>query len=286
MKNIQEKSPEGEVVIYQPSKGGPQVQLTLQEETLWMSLDQIANLFDRNKSSISRHFHNIFKSKELARVSVVAKIATTADDTKVYQVEYYNLDAIISVGYRVNSKKGTQFRIWAAGILKEHLVSGFSLNKKVMAKNQNRFEDLKSAVALLQRATHASKLTSEEVGSVVDVIHDFAHALEVLDGYDHASLEITGTTRRKVKPISYKEAMEAIAELGIQYQSSALFGRKRMLPSSAPLPLSIRPLGGMSCIRPSRKRPPTSCISRSKTTPSWMAISGLPTMPWSPYVSW
>ncbi len=222
--------PGGDAVIYQPTKGAPQVRLTLHGDTLWLSLNQIAEIFERDKSVVSRHLLNIFKSKELARNQTVAFFATVQKEgAKVVnrQIEYYNLDAIISVGYRVNSKKGTQFRIWASGVLKEHLVKGFSLNKKVIEQNQNRFEELKSAVALLQRATHANALTSEEVGSVIDVIHDFAHALEVLDGYDHASLEITGTTRRKAKPISYKEAMEAITELGIQYQSSALFGREK-----------------------------------------------------------
>lgn len=227
MKIKESKPLAGKVVIYQPSKGAPHVQVTLQDESVWLSLKQVADLFDRDASVIGKHFRNIFKSKELQRNSVAAFFAVTAADGKTYQVEHFNFDAIISVGYRVNSKKGTQFRIWATGVLKEHLLQGFSLNKKVIEQNQSRFEELKSAVALLQRAAHASTLTSEEVGTVIDVIHDFAHALEVLDGYDHASLEVTDTTRRKSKPISYKEAMEAIRELGIQYQSSALFGREK-----------------------------------------------------------
>lgn len=220
----------GEAVIYQPAKGSPEVRMTLQDDTLWLSLNQIAEMFERDKSSISKHLYNIFKTKELARNQTVAFFATVQKEgAKVVnrKIEYYNLDAVISVGYRVNSKKGTQFRIWASGILKEHLVKGFSLNKKIISHTPGRFEELKSAVALLQRAAQANTLTSEEVHSVIDVIHDFAHALEVLDGYDHANLEITGTTRRKSKPITYEEAIRAITELGIQYQSSALFGREK-----------------------------------------------------------
>ncbi|MGO3182673.1 MAG: virulence RhuM family protein [Aequorivita sp.] len=106
------------------------VQVKLDKETVWLSLNQISNLFDKDKSVISRHIMNVLKEGELERNSVVAKNATTASDGKTYQVEFFNLDVIISVGYRVNSKKGTQFRIWATNQLNEHLVKGYSINEK------------------------------------------------------------------------------------------------------------------------------------------------------------
>lgn len=105
------------------------VQVTLDKETIWMNLNQISELFQRDKSVISRHLKSIFKEEELDKNSVVAKNATTALDGKTYQVEYFNLDVIISIGYRVNSKRGTQFRIWATKVLKEHLVKGFTVNQ-------------------------------------------------------------------------------------------------------------------------------------------------------------
>src|SRR3989338_3618863 len=112
----------GEIVIYETKDKEIQLEVKLERETVWLNLNQIASLFQRDKSVISRHLHNIFRTKELDRVSVVENFATTAADGKTYQVEYYNLDAIISVGYRVNSKRGTQFRIWATNVLKQHLV--------------------------------------------------------------------------------------------------------------------------------------------------------------------
>lgn len=117
-----------EVVIYQTEDGLTKIDTTFDGDTVWLSLDQMATLFQRDKSTISRHIKNIFQEGELSRDSVIAKFATTASDGKVYQVEYYNLDVIISVGYRVKSKRGTQFRIWAMGILKEYMKKGFALD--------------------------------------------------------------------------------------------------------------------------------------------------------------
>jgi hypothetical protein len=127
-----------EIVLYQSGELAEQIEVKLDEEkeTFWLSLNQIANLFDRDKSVISRHFKNIFNEKELDKNSVVAFFATTAGDGKTYQVEHFNLDAILSVGYRVNSKRGTQFRIWANRVLKEYLMKGYSINNRV-----NRIED-------------------------------------------------------------------------------------------------------------------------------------------------
>ncbi|RLB90820.1 MAG: hypothetical protein DRH50_11850 [Deltaproteobacteria bacterium] len=124
----------GEIVLYQSEDGQAALDVHLKDETVWLTLNQMAELLDRDKSVISRHLGNVFQTGELAREAVVAKNATTASDGKTYQVDYYNLDAIISVGYRVNSKRGTQFRIWATTILKDHLVRGYSLNQRRLAE--------------------------------------------------------------------------------------------------------------------------------------------------------
>jgi len=123
----------GEIILYQSEDGHTSMDVHLKDETVWLTLNQMAELLDRDKSVISRHLGNVFQTGELAREAVVAKNATTASDGKTYQVDYYNLDAIISVGYRVNSKRGTQFRIWATTILKDHLVRGYSLNQRRLA---------------------------------------------------------------------------------------------------------------------------------------------------------
>ncbi len=118
----------GEIVIYTTEDGLTKIETAFDKETVWLSIDQMAELFQRNKSTISRHIKNIFSEEELQRELVVAKFATTASDGKVYQVDYYNLDVIIPVGDRVKSKRGTQFRIWATNILKEYLKKGFAMD--------------------------------------------------------------------------------------------------------------------------------------------------------------
>lgn len=133
------KSTKQTPVIYQASNGAIELRGDATHETLWATLDQIAAVFGRDKSVISRHLKNIFSEQELLRASVVAKNATTAADGKVYQVEYYNLDAIISIGYRVNSKRARQFRIWATKILKEYVTKGYTINRKRIAKNYSAF---------------------------------------------------------------------------------------------------------------------------------------------------
>ena len=120
----------GEIIVYQ-SDNTLQLEVRMEDETVWLSLNQIAELFERDKSVISRHIKNVFEERELSKDSVVAKIATTGSDNKIYQVDYYNLDVIISVGYRVKSQRGTQFRIWANQILKEYLLKGYTINQRI-----------------------------------------------------------------------------------------------------------------------------------------------------------
>ena len=120
----------GEIIVYQP-ENTLQLEVRMEDETVWLTLNQIAELFERDKSVISRHIKNVFEEKELSKDSVVAKIATTGSDNKVYQMDYYNLDVIISVGYRVKSKRGTQFRIWATQVLRDYLLKGYAINRRV-----------------------------------------------------------------------------------------------------------------------------------------------------------
>ena len=134
----------GQIILYQTQDGESKIEVTLANETVWLTIDQMAELFQRNKSTISRHIKNVFESGELRQDSVVAFFATTASDGKVYQVAYYNLDMIISVGYRVNSYRGVQFRIWATQVLKEYLIKGFALNDELLknAGKGNYFDEL------------------------------------------------------------------------------------------------------------------------------------------------
>lgn len=139
-----EEENKSQILLYQTEDGAAKIEVILSEDTVWLSIDQMAELFQRNKSTISRHIKNVLESGELKTEAVVAKNATTASDLKTYQVSYYNLDMIISVGYRVNSHRGVQFRIWATQVLKEYLVKGFALNDDLLkrAGGGNYFDEL------------------------------------------------------------------------------------------------------------------------------------------------
>ena len=146
------------IVIYQPEGHSIEVRLDTAKETLWLSLQQIADLFERDKSVVSRHLKNIFESAELSRESTVAKNATTANDGKTYQVDYYNLDVVISVGYRVNSVKGTQFRIWATKTLRDHLTQGWTLSRQRMESNAR---ELEAVLQLIQKTAQSPELNTD-----------------------------------------------------------------------------------------------------------------------------
>lgn len=141
-----------QIIIYQPEGGLSSLEVRLEGETVWLSLEQVANLFERNKSTVSRHIKNIFEEKELEKNSVIANFATTASDGKTYAVDYYNLDVIISVGYRVKSRRGTQFRIWANQVLKNYLLKGYALNQRIDQIEQKISEHDKKFELIIQQA--------------------------------------------------------------------------------------------------------------------------------------
>jgi prophage maintenance system killer protein len=189
----------------------------------------MAGLFGRDKSVISRHLQNVFNSKELNRHLVVAKNATTAADGKTYRVDYYNLDAILSVGYRVNSKRGTQFRIWATQVLKEHLVRGFTVNERRLKEQQQRLDDLQQTVGLLGRVIEGRALKTDEAEGLLHVIVDYSHALSLLDQYDHHQLVIRDTTKPPEPVVlTYEQSRQAIDKMGEQMDvKRGLFGIER-----------------------------------------------------------
>ena len=216
-----------EVVIYQNAENQTQVEVRFEGETFWLSLNQIAELFERDKSVISRHLKNIFENEELDRISVVAKNATTATDGKSYEVEYFNLDAIISVGYRVNSKRGTQFRQWASQRLKDYLVNGYAINEKRLAEAENRFNELKQAIQLFDKVAQTKEISGSEAQGLLKVLSDFTVALVILDQYDHQTLKIKKSKSKEVFRISYKEAIKAVEGLKNKFGGSALFGNEK-----------------------------------------------------------
>ena len=214
----------GEIIIYQMPDGFTNLDVRLEDETLWLTQAQMVMLFGRDQSVISKHIRNIFKEGELDRDSVYANFAYTATDGKLYDVDHYNLDVIISVGYRVKSKQGTQFRIWANSVLKEYLIKGYVIDQRVKVE---QLEGLKQTVKLLSNVLNAKSLTANEATGLLKVITDYTYALDTLDKYDYQSLEITETTTETSFRATYENATEAIDTLRRKFGSGGLFGNEK-----------------------------------------------------------
>lgn len=170
MKSPVPTADQGSITLYQTPDGCSALDVRLNGETVWLSLNQMSSLFERDKSVISRHLRNILETKELNRDSVVAFFATTAIDGKTYRVEFFNLDAILAVGYRVNSRRGTEFRIWATQILRDHLVTGYTLNEKRLQAQVARLTELQSAVDIMGRIIANKEVTGTESDGLLKVI--------------------------------------------------------------------------------------------------------------------
>ena len=176
-----------EITFFETKDKSISIPVNVNSDTVWLSLDQMASLFQRDKSTVSRHINNIFVEGELVREAVVAKYATTAVDGKTYQVDYFNLDVIISVGYRVKSQRGTEFRQWANRILKDYILQGYALNQK-------RLDALNKTVEIESRII--AHLTDMETDEMLGVVNSYTSALELLDSYDH---------QRVIKPAGSKD---------------------------------------------------------------------------------
>jgi len=218
---------ESNIEIYQFEDGKTEIYVQLDKETVWLNLNQMVDLFERDKSVVSRHIRNIFNEQELNKNSVVAKNATTAADGKIYQVDYYNLDVIISVGYRIKSKRGTQFRIWANKILKEYLIKGFSLNERKLEQKAEQLKELQDSIKMLGNVLNFKTLTNNESVGLLKIISDYAYALDILDQYDYQSLEIKNTSGKETYQLTYKEAMAQIMLAKKTHGNSDLFGNEK-----------------------------------------------------------
>ena len=216
-----------DIRIYQLEDGKTEINVQLDNETVWLNLNQMVELFERDKSVVSRHISNIFKEKELQKNSVVAKNATTASDGKTYQVDYYNLDVIISVGYRIKSKRGTQFRIWANQIIKEYLIKGYSINEKRLSQQNVQLKELQESVKILGNVLDYKALTNDESIGLLKIISDYAYALDILDQYDYQRLEIKDITEKETFRLTYKESMKQILTAKKAHGNSDLFGHEK-----------------------------------------------------------
>ena len=215
----------GKIVIYQTKDGKTSIDVKLENETVWLTQAQMADLFQKDRTVIGRHINNVYREGELERDITCAKFAHMgSDNDQQYETAVYNLDVIISVGYRVKSQRGTQFRIWANKTLKDYLIKGYAINQQVKAA---QLADLKSTVRLLSNVIEHKQLTLDEANGLLRVITDYTYGLDTLDKYDYQQLEVDSTTPTEEFRATYEEAMEAIHLLQEKFGSSDLFGNEK-----------------------------------------------------------
>jgi death-on-curing family protein len=216
---------ENQIEIYTSPDGSTQIEVQFEGDTFWLNLNQISSLFEKDKSVISRHLGNVYKEGELDRNSTVAKNATVqmeADRKVKREIEYYNLDAILSVGYRVNSKRGTQFRQWATKRLKDYLIEGVAINEKRLEQKNKEIQVLHDGIRILSRAIEDQAANNENYAW----LHQFSVGLQLLDDYDHESLDSKGQHTENAKYPSMSEYMELVVQMRKEFNSD-VFGKEK-----------------------------------------------------------
>lgn len=210
------------IEIYHSQDGSVQLNVKLENETVWLSANQMAMLFDRDAKTIRKHINNVFADGELAKESNTQKMRVANSDKPV---PFYNLDVIISVGYRVKSRQGVQFRQWATSVLKQYLIKGYVVNQQIKL---DRYNELKDVVRLMSRSiVLQNKVTTDEYSGLFNVISDYVYALDTLDQYDYQSLSISKTTKEEPFRATYDNAMEVINALKEKFGGSKWFANEK-----------------------------------------------------------
>jgi prophage maintenance system killer protein len=218
------------IKIFQSQDNKTEIQVIVQSDSVWLSQKQMSELFEKDSDTIGLHLRNVYKSGELTEKATTEKYSVVqkeGDRNVKRTIKLYNLDAIISVGYRVNSKRGVQFRIWANQVLKDYLINGFAVNERRLTSQIESLKSLKETVLLLSKVTEQKKLTTEESEGLMRIVSDYAYALDILDQYDYQSLKISDTSEKELYKITFNEAIHKINELRRIYGNSQLFGKEK-----------------------------------------------------------
>jgi prophage maintenance system killer protein len=214
----------GKIVLYQK---GLEVQLC--DDTVWLTQKQMSDLFQKDVRTINEHIGNLYKEKELQKKPTIRKSRIVQKEGKrevLRNIDFYNLDVIISVGYRVKSKHGTQFRIWATKVLKQHLVDGYTINEKRLKKQEQKYCELKKAVALISNVVQIDGLAPEAKG-LAQIISEYTRALDILDDFDHEKLKVPKGRKRSKYKMTYEEARAVIQAMKEKFQDSDLVGKEK-----------------------------------------------------------
>jgi prophage maintenance system killer protein len=221
----------GEIVIYESKELGARVEVRLEQETVWLDAHQMADLFQRDRSAILKHIRNIYTTGELNQESTCAKFAQVAKDGKTRLMDLYNLDVIIGVGYRVNSRRGTEFRIWASSVLRDHIIKGYTINQKRLLEQSEHYQELQEAVSLIKEVLTQQALDAPQAEGLLNVITDYAYALSILDDYDYQRLLIRNVTRKETFEITYEAGRKAVDAMADRMRQDGkelgLFGREK-----------------------------------------------------------
>ena len=226
MKNKEFKK--GEIVIYK-SPRGPEIQVKLEKDTVWLTQRAMGQLFGVESHTVTYHLKEIYKSVELDEKATTRKIRAVQHEGNRQvsrELDFYNLDAIVSVGYRVNSKRGTQFRIWATNVLRQHLVAGYTINEKRLKTQQGKIRELQDAVRLLGNMALLEGVSDEAKG-IVQIIAEYSRALSILDDFDHQRLAAPKGTKQTKYKLTYDKARNIIDQMRLKFKDSALVGQEK-----------------------------------------------------------
>lgn len=221
---------ETNIEIYKSESGETEISVRLHEDTVWLTQKQMSSLFEKDSDTIGLHIKNIYQSGELKEISTTEDFSVVQSEGKrqVKRVlKHYNLDTIISVGYRVNSFRGIQFRTWASNVLKEYLIRGYTLNEKLLAQKTTQLKQLQESVKILGNVLNYKELSNDESIGLLRIISEYAYALDVLDQYDYQTLEIRNTSGKETYQLTYDEAIIQIKLAKTAHGNSDLFGREK-----------------------------------------------------------
>ena len=243
---MEQEFQKGKIVIYTTDDGSISLDAKLDDDTVWLSQKQMAELFGKNVRTVNEHINNIFMENELDKNSVIRNFRTTAADGKQYNINFYNLDVIISVGYRVKSPQGTRFRIWATKIIKEHIIKGYTINEKILKAKQEQVKALQSALNLLTRSIENQIETVDEAQNIAKILDNFAKGLNLLDDYDHETLDVKGSTNKTAVVISEEEYLEVIKTMKSDFASD-VFAVPKDSSFSSSVNQIYQTFGGVDC---------------------------------------
>ncbi|MDP3580924.1 MAG: RhuM family protein [Ignavibacteria bacterium] len=220
----------GEVILYKAADGNLAIDVKLEEETVWLTQKQMSLLFQKDVRTINEHIKNVFQEGELEKDPTIRKFRMVQTEGKrevLREVEFYNLDVVVSIGYRVKSIRGTQFRIWANKVLKEYLLKGYALNERKLKEQSERIREIEKTLEIFSNVAANYKLGQEEFTGILKVVSDYTHALDLLDDYDYQKVKIKETTSETKFIITHTKALKVIKELKQKFGASTLFGKEK-----------------------------------------------------------